>query len=265
MLNIFSNNQEPSKDVKTIRHELVRFIKEQLKRNESGEGSAISSLQLFLAPSVEERHLYESAIYFNDKTRFRNEEVQKIADDYAIDLPKDWVMEMEFADILPDKAIKAPGMPVSLYIATRQQLTDTRPSRATLSVLNGEAELQQYTITASSGKVCIGRDKRTQTDDGFMRENTIAFPSTVGNESNRFISRQHAHIEWSETEGCFYLYADEGGIPPKNKIKVQTTNGEQLRLQTMEIGHRLKNGDQILLGESALLGFNYITEGANNE
>src|ERR1043165_1258149 len=203
MFNLFSDKSKAPGDVKSIRHQLVLFIKEQLKGAESGEGASISSLQLFLAPSAEERHFYEAAIYYNDEGRFKREEVQKIADDYAIDLPEDWTMQFNFEDELPEKAVKAGNMPVALYIATRQQLTDTKPSRAVVRVVNGKAEEQEYTITATSGKVYIGRDKASQTDDGFMRENIIAFPS-ADHESNKFISRQHAHIEWNTAEGCFY-------------------------------------------------------------
>jgi hypothetical protein len=52
-------------DVKSIRHRLLQFIKEQLQRWEGGEGSQIKSLQLFLAPLPEEIQLYESVVYFD--------------------------------------------------------------------------------------------------------------------------------------------------------------------------------------------------------
>jgi hypothetical protein len=51
------------------------------------------------------------------------------------------------------------------------------------------------------------------------------------------------------------LFADEGGIPPHNKMKVRTQGGIPVKLQTTQIGHRLQEGDQIILGESALLEF----------
>jgi pSer/pThr/pTyr-binding forkhead associated (FHA) protein len=123
--------------------------------------------------------------------------------------------------------------------------------------LGGEAENEMYTITSTSGKRTIGREKKVQMPDGFFRENTIAFPAQSTNESNRFISRQHAHIEWDNDSGSFLLFADEGGIPPRNKVKLRSVNGELDKLQTMEIGHLLKEGDQIILGDSAVLEFSY--------
>ena len=96
-----------------------------------------------------------------------------------------------------------------------------------------------------------------QVADGYLRQNQIAFPDSSSNKSNRSVSRQHAHIEWSEEFAAFFLYADEGGIPPSNKIKVKPEHGQEVRLITTEIGYHLKEGDQIILGESALLEFSY--------
>ena len=83
------------------------------------------------------------------------------------------------------------------------------------------------------------------------------FPDGSDNKSNKSISRQHAHIEWNEESAAFFLFADEGGIPPSNKIKVKPENGAEIRLITTEVGHLLKEGDQIILGESALVEFSY--------
>ena len=91
----------------------------------------------------------------------------------------------------------------------------------------------------------------------FIAKTQLHFRTAANNKSNKSISRQHAHIEWDEDMSAFFLYADEGGVPPSNKIKVKSKNGEEKRLLTTEIGHHLLNGDQIILGESALLEFNY--------
>ena len=60
--------------------------------------------------------------------------------------------------------------------------------------------------------------------------------------------------------GDFYLFADEGGIPPNNKLKVRSVGGDLLKLQAMEIGYRLKQGDQIILGDAAILEFSFGNE-----
>lgn len=260
MFDLFKQKKgDQPRDVKSIRHGLVQFVKEQLQRWEGGEGSYIKGLQFFLAPSPEDKHLFESAVYAQEEGRFRNEEVQKIADDYAIELPADWTMDIVFTEELPPESVKARDLPAALHVFTNKQPLINKPGVGHITVLNGEAEKNEYTVTSKSGKICIGRDRNAQTSEGFFRLNTIAFPAESSNNSNKYISRQHAHIEWNPEAGCFFLFADEGGVPPRNKVKVQTAGGELVKLQTTQIGHPLQEGDQIILGETALLQFNYIT------
>jgi hypothetical protein len=245
-------------DVKSIRHRLVNFIKEQLQRWEGGEGGSIRGMQLFLSPSADERRLYETAVYHEEAQRFKEEEVQRIADDYAIDLPHDWMMDLLFVEDLPEDAIKARDVAAALHVVTNKQPIINKPATAYLKVLAGEAEKEQYVIENTSGRICIGRDHQTQTAEGFFRTNDIAFPGESQNPGNKYISRQHAHIEWNPEAGAFFLYADEGGIPPRNKVKVRTPDGNMIKLQTQEFGYELKEGDQVIVGESALLEFSYL-------
>ena len=258
MFDLFKQKDEASApDVKTTRHGLLQFIKDQLQKWEGGEGANIKGLQLFLAPSEEERHLYEAAVFFDQPEKFKEEDVQRIADDYALNLPQDYTLELLFVENLPPEAVKSRNLPVALHVVTKKQPTLTTLTTAYIRVTNGEAEKELYVLTDKGGRVCIGREKKVQTPDGFQRENTIAFPSNSANNSNKYVSRQHAHIEWNRDAGGFFLYADDGGIPPRNKIKVQTANGDVIRLQSTHVGHHLQEGDQIVLGESALLQFSY--------
>ncbi len=264
MLDIFKRNT-PNRpvDVKTIRDRLLQFIKERLKKAEGGEGSNIKGLQVFISCNQEEKHLYEAVVYIEDTERFKNE-VQKISDDYAIELPDTWTMETIFTEILPAEAIKIPDLDAALLILTRQRAAHQIVT-AYIKVRVGEAEKDIYTITSTSGKICIGRERRVQTSDGFYRENKIAFPEDNGNESNKFVSRQHAHLEFDNDLGCFLLFADEGGVPPRNKIKIRSsTDANPIKLYTTKIGHPLQEGDQILLGQSALLEFSYKEEENNS-
>lgn len=251
------NDEATPQDVKSLRHRLVQFIKEHLQKWEGGEGKDIKEIQLFISAIGAERSMYEGAVFYGvGEERFKDE-VQKIADDYSIELPSEWKMEISFVDELPQEATKAPKLNAAMFIATRKHSVINKASTAYITVLNGEAELPRYTITSGTGKVCIGREAKVQTEEGFMRVNNIAFP-TDKHESNKYISRQHAHIEWNNEAGGFFLYADEGGIPPKNKIKVRLADGNLVKLQTTQVGHLLQEGDQVLLGESALLQFSYV-------
>lgn len=260
------NDQQPM-DVKIIRNKLLQFIKEQLQRREGGEGSNIRGMELYIASAPDEKDVYESTVYYHENDRFKNEEIQKIADDYAIALPPQWNLNIVFVDELPAEAVRARDLPVALHIGTKKQPTLSNPTTAYVRVLTGEAEHKEYKISAASGRICIGRDREVRTADGFFRMNTIAFLVKTSTDSNKYISRQHAHIEWNEENGCFFLYADEGGVPPRNKVKVQTADSSLVKLQTTQIGHALKEGDQIMLGESTLLQFTYGNKerGARNE
>jgi hypothetical protein len=258
MFDFFKQRKENKPaDVKSIRDVLLQFIKEELRKVEGGEGSAIRGLHLFLNPAEGEKHLYESAVYIEEENRFRNEEVQRIADDYAIDLPQAWTLDISFGDEVPQDAIRAKDINAALYILSRKQPSITKTATAYIHVLNGVAEQPAYTITSEGGKTTIGRDKKVQTGDGFFRINTIAFDALSNEQANQSISRQHAHIEWSSESGGFLLFADDGGVPPRNKVKVRSGGAEAVKLQTTAIGHLLKEGDQIILGESALLQFSY--------
>ena len=252
MFDFFKN--KPT-DIKGIRASLLQFIKDQFQKVEGGEGSNIKGLCLYITCNEEQKHLYEGAVFADEEDRFKEEEVQKIADDYAIGLPETWTLEISFVDEAPPEALKASDTDAALFISTKKKPKVFHDATAYIRVLNGEAEKELYSISSNRGKINIGREKKVHTADGFYRENYIAFPDSSSNESNKSVSRQHAHIEWDTDNAAFYLFADEGGIPPHNKMKVRTEGGIPVKLQTTEIGHRLQEGDQIILGESALLEF----------
>ncbi len=259
MTTLFKKTKEqPAADVKTIRDQLLQFIKEQLSKAEGGEGGNIKGLHLFITCSADERHLYESALYVAEENRFRSEEVQRIADDFAIELPADWTMEISFVDILPAEAMQVPQLPAGLFIRTSKRALQ-KSATAYITVLNGEAEKEKYTIESTGGRINIGREKKVQGEDGFFRVNHIYFPAESTNESNKFISRLHAHIEFDNNTGAFLLFADEGGVPPRNKIKVRSQNDQApVKLYSTRIGHTLQEGDQIMLGDSAIIEFSFL-------
>jgi hypothetical protein len=261
MFDFFKKNTDNSnKDVKTVREGLLHFIKEQLKKAEGGEGSNIKGIQIIITCPEEEKQMYEAAVYLEEPGRFKNEEVQKIADDFAIDLPDNWELSISFSQSAPPESKQVPGLDASIVILTRKNALP-KVATAYIKIRLGEAEKKTYNISSGTGKIFIGREKRVQTADGFYRENTIAFPEKSDSDSNRYISRQHAHIEFDQETGHFLLFADEGGVPPRNKVKVRSNNeGEPVKLYSTKVGYELKEGDQILLGQSALLEFSYSAD-----
>jgi hypothetical protein len=258
MFGFFNRDTESSpEDAKGYREALLRFIKEELQKLEGGEGHHIKGLCLFIKTNPDDQHIFESAVYMDKPERFK-EEVQKIADDFALDLPPNWAMEVSFIDALPAEAKKMEGLNAGVYIRTKDKIIQ-KSATARIFILNGEAEEDEYIIKSGNTRINIGRGQRVQMNDGFFRINAIAFPPESTDEANKYISRQHAHIEWSNENAAFLLFADEGGVPPGNKVKIKSSlTGELIKLHSTEIGHRLEDGDQVIIGEKAALEFKYI-------
>ena len=253
-MNMFNLFKERPHDVKSIRNILLQFIKEKLQRAQGGEGANIMDVYLFINCSDAEKHLYEAAVFANIPGKFKLEEVQKIADDYAITLLPSFKFEVAFTDKFPPQADTVKDINAAVFISTKRSGLNNKTRCAFIKVLNGEAEKETYLIDSAGGRINIGREARVQAAGNYMRKNTIAFKP---NETNRSVSRQHAHIEWEADSGSFLIFADEGGIPPNNKMKVRTPEGVLIKMQAIEVGHRLQEGDQIILGDSAVLEFTY--------
>ena len=257
IFNLFSSDaKDRPDDVKGVRHALLQFIKQELQKAEGGEGSNIKGLSLYLTCSATDRHMYESAVYAEEPDRFRDE-IQKIADDYDLGLPDRWTLDMVFDEEVPAEAVNMPNLDAAFFIKTSKHFIK-QVATAYFRVLSGETEQPEYQLTSGGDKINIGRDKKAQADDGFFRTNQIAFPSDSVDGANKYVSRQHAHIEWNVELQRFKLFADDGGIPPRNKIKIRADKADNvIKLHSTSIGHPLQEGDQVILGESAVLEFSY--------
>jgi hypothetical protein len=251
---MFKLFKERPHDVKSIRNILSQFIKEKLQRAQGGEGANIMGVYIFINCSDAEKHLYEAAVFANVPGKFKLEEVQRIADDYAITLSPSFKCDIVFTDKFPPQADLIKDINAAVFISTKKSGLVNKKSQAFIKVLNGEAEHESYSLDASNGRINIGREAKVQAAGNYMRKNTIAFKP---NEINRSVSRQHAHIEWEADSNSFLVFADEGGIPPNNKMKVRTPEGVLIKMQAIEVGHRLQEGDQVILGDSAVLEFTY--------
>ncbi len=253
---MFKLFKEPAADVKKIRNILLQFIKEKLQRAEGGEGANINGIYLYINCNESERYLYESALHAANPEKFRDE-VQRIADDYAIQLPESWKYEIAFTDKFPEQSYVATEIKTALFISTRKAGIINKNARAYIRILGGNAEKEMYLLEPSKEKINIGREAKVQLNGGFVRKNIIAFTASGSMDINRSVSRQHAHIEWEPSSCSFLIFADEGGIPPHNKMKVHTAEGSFIKMQAIEVGHRLREGDQVILGDKAVLEFTY--------
>jgi hypothetical protein len=252
----FFNQQrkEGAADAKSIRDDLIYAIRTRLSAFQGSEGGGMRGLHLYLVPGPELRAEYEAAVHLHEPTRFKKE-VQRIADDYDIALPAGWEFIIEFRDTLPAEATPIPGQPAGIWISTAAKAAHAVRA-ATLRVLEGEAEKEEYLLEPGEANITIGREKKVQLPDGFIRINTIAFLGDSVQEANRSVSRQHAHIRYDAGLGQFLLFADAGGLPPNNKTKVKGRgDAAAIKLQSSEVPHLLRDGDQVILGNAALLQF----------
>jgi hypothetical protein len=254
MFNLF---KERPPDVKGIRNIILQCVKDKLQRAQGGEGGNIMGIYIFINCSAADKHLYEAAVFAHVPGKFKMEEVQKIADDYAITLSPSFKFDVAFTDKFPPQAELIKDIDAAIFISTNRSGLSNKRSRAYIRVLNGQAEHEIYLIDGAGGRVNIGREAKVQATGNYVRKNVIAF---LPNERNRSVSRQHAHIEWNPDSNSFLIFADEGGIPPNNKMKVRTPEGVLIKMQAIEVGHRLAEGDQIILGDMAVLEFTYSAD-----
>ncbi len=256
MFDLFKKNKaEMPLDAKSLRDAILQFVKEELQQLDGGEGGHLKALQLFVNVNAEELFLYETALYSATPEKFQ-EEVQRIADNFALDLPPDWKLTVQYVTGLPSGVIYGKGIKVGLILKSAGLQSPVESAlTASLKVVTGKAEQELYVIGAGTNRVNIGRESTVQGSDGSFRVNTIAFPADAL-ESNKYISRQHAHLEWDKTSACFKLYADEGGVPPGNKTKIRSVLDDSMhKLNSTQIGYALKDGDQIILADVAVLEF----------
>jgi len=261
MFDFFKKNSASDKfDAKSLRAAVLQFLKEELQQLEGGEGKGLKLIQLFVAAAEGERYLYEAGLLSQEPELLR-EEIQRIADNFAVDLPTDWKLTIDFVDVLPETAIRNAatytGIVFKMASASPQVTKQTRKAKVT--ILRGKAEEDEYILLGNNKRINIGREKHIQVDDGSFRTNDIAFPEVSEFESNKYISRQHAHIEWDNQGECFRFFADEGGIPPGNKTKLLSAgSGSLQKLNSTEIGYPLNDADQLILGDVAVLEFTII-------
>jgi hypothetical protein len=259
MFNFFNKKKEPEElNVKMVREQLLSFIKEELQRLDGGEGSKVSHMQLYLSPATH-RFIYETAVYSNEPGKFKNE-VQRLADNFALELPVNWKLDVLFVDQLPQNGISNGELNSVLVFGRDRSASVQRQAggNARISLSWGTAEQQEYELRAVPGRYNIGRESKVQAGDGTFRTNTIAFPADLA-EENKFISRQHAHIEWDQETATFKLFADDGGVPPANKTKIRWAADESVqKLNSTHIGYPLSHGDEVILGDVVVMQFHLV-------
>ncbi|WP_375447028.1 FHA domain-containing protein [uncultured Fibrella sp.] len=181
--------------------------------------------------------------------------------DYGITLPDTYLFNWEITATPPDWPDALVRGPYTLLLLKQGQPTafESIAVALRLEALNGQLHKPYYTLEPTDSQVyTIGRGLRPRLESGQYRLNAIAFVDAAEadfnsgeGESNKMISRNHARIVVKPTG--LWLCAEEGGIPPKNKLKVHTAQGALIRLYDLRVSHLLAPGDQIELGDGLML------------
>ena len=102
----------------------------------------------------------------------------------------------------------------------------------------------------------IGLGEFPKMDSGY-RQNHIAIDDVNNLETNKFVSRAHARIGFSENIG-FYLQVEFGGSRLAGKRTRIFRDEEKIEVENIEAKEPLHNGDLIELGKAVLLKFEEI-------
>ena len=142
-------------------------------------------------------------------------------------------------------------------------LSKTEPvftTKARLSIVHNRGKLLQdsYTISPVDNVKRWNIGRGDNVEGTYFRQNHIVFEEESTNESNKYVSREHAHIEYSEGIG-FLLFVDAGGRKSTgNRTRVFRDNNYLDLGSNMNVPIQLYDGDQIELGKHAILEFRMI-------
>lgn len=136
--------------------------------------------------------------------------------------------------------------------------------RATISILGDNGSLLQSKYILSSDQMKqqgitaynIGAGRSPKLPTGY-RENHIAIddnPASPMVERNKYVSRSHAHIGFSDQFG-FYLQVEKDGTRLMGKRTRIFRGDEKIECDNPQVKVPLQSGDQIELGKAVVLNF----------
>lgn len=197
-----------------------------------------------LAPSREERARFEAVLTGDPPLRARIVDQLRSQscpiDDLMLDVayvakpPKDWrhpQFNLAFARVERTPTKEVPREPVF--------------ARIDLTVVNGTAARKNYSFAA--GRIDLGRCAEVRdTRNRLVRTNHVAFVEGSG-DINQSVSRRHAHIAYEPASGG-YRVRDDGSVHGTSVVR----NGSTVAVPPGSVGVRLRQGDEIVLGEARL-------------
>ena len=156
---------------------------------------------------------------------------------------------------------------IAIYLQEQEKIGQEKSvvKRANISVFGGKGSLLQGQYELSSETLekerikyyNIGRGEYPDMEGGSYRHNHIAIDDTNNLETNKFVSRAHARIGYSEIVG-FYLQVEYGGSRLSGNRTRIFRGEDKIEVENVEAKEPLQDGDLIELGKAVVLIFKEI-------
>ena len=150
------------------------------------------------------------------------------------------------------------GLSMALHMPTSKQVpvSDSCP-HLEIRVMEGNGTLQNGPVVLApvDGSIYnIGAGKMACINRRIVRRNDVVIddnPASPMYALNKFVSRAHAHITYTQEEG-YMLYADKRGTSDAGKGLTLSRNSQSIEV-TLYCPQSLKDGDSIILSGKVIL------------
>jgi hypothetical protein len=224
----------------------IRFaVLEEVHRNSYRAGARMvfpfDLVRLFLR-GVEESGapVFRSAFF----QRYLEHEIRGNLRENAVRFPEQLRVAVDVTTGLP-----LPNEPWLTVKVQSLAQTDAPRVPARLVVQKGSANNQEIAI--DKPRLYLGREIDVYRNGGIHRRNDLAFAED--SETNRSVSREHAHIDHDKTTGEYRLFNDrwyDRGTDCGTRI---VRNGVSLEVPRDTRGTKLEPGDEIHLGRAIVI------------
>lgn len=261
---INGNHSNPNKDVGirtvntgngiSMKQELINSVLAALKKYYGGIRATMNEKTLSLW--IKDGLFYD--VLASDNDRSRDDLISAINNECGLVF-----CSVEIKKGVPDD--DAIEISDGCYMQINQKQTCQTVSRAVITAIAGRGSMIDEQVILDSAEITglpnarynIGAGRNPKTVDNSFRVNQIAIddnPESPEYEKNKYVSRAHAHIEYSENKG-FLLYVEHGGSRLAQKRTYVQRGSEMIELADTLVPVQLCDGDYIVLSKYVVLSF----------
>lgn len=233
---------------------LIKAVIAKLQENYRGENYSMEDKKLCI--SIMDNMFYDSVC----SSVFKDELETSVSDELGM-----FFNSIEIKDSLLPENVKMSELLPDVYIAV-QTISRAKAIRRAIirsvenngSTLSPEYYLDSEDIANQPNcRYNIGAGKNPVMSNNLLRENYIAIdddPNSSEYDKNKYVSRSHAYITYSEDAG-FLLYVEHGGSHVAKKRTHVHRGNEKIELTSTVVPVQLRNGDYIVLSKHVYLLF----------